>query len=187
MKKIFFLAVLLSAFSAAATAQQLTATATISDAHLTRPRKVNNPYIVSTAASRISAPDLEREAFKLLNEKRAAEHLAPLAWDEEVAKVARVHSQNMANHKFFSHRGLDGSMVNDRADKVGLSKWRLIGENIAYMRGYSDPAAFAVECWMNSAAHKQNLLGKDWKQSAVGVAVADDGSLYFTQVFMVRK
>ena len=98
-----------------------------------------------------------------------------------------MHSNNMANYKFFSHRGLDGRMVNDRADSVGLNKWRGIGENIAFERGYDHPASFAVEKWMESPSHRQNLLGQSWKESAVGIAVAPDGSYYFTQVFLERK
>ena len=113
--------------------------------------------------------------------------LPQLTWSDEVAKVARAHSQNMAGYKFFSHQGLDGLMVNGRADQAGLNKWRSIGENIAFMRGYEHPAEFAVECWMESVSHRNNLLRADWKESAIGVAQASDGSYYFTQVFLIRR
>jgi uncharacterized protein YkwD len=130
---------------------------------------------------------LEREAFALINRQRASQGLPSLLWSEEVARVARVHSQNMANYKFFSHQGLDGRMVNDRADSVGLTKWRAISENIAFMRGYSNPADFAVQKWMESPGHRRNLLGQSWRETAVGVAIAPDGSYYFTQVFLERR
>ena len=108
-------------------------------------------------------------------------------WNDDVATLARLHSHNMADGRFFSHRGSDGSMVDDRADRLGLGAWRLIGENIAYMRGYEDPAALAVEKWMESTAHRKNLLGPNWKESAVGVAITEDGTYYMTQVFLLRK
>jgi uncharacterized protein YkwD len=130
---------------------------------------------------------LEREAFALINRQRAAQGLPTLLWSEEVARVARMHSQSMANFKYFSHQGLDGRMVNDRADSVGLTKWRAISENIAFMRGYANPAEFAVQKWMESPGHRRNLLGQTWKETAVGVAVAPDGSYYFTQVFLERR
>jgi uncharacterized protein YkwD len=130
---------------------------------------------------------LEREAFAKINQQRAAQGLPSLLWNDEVAKVARMHSQNMANYKFFSHQGLDGRMVNDRADSVGLTKWRAIGENIAFMKGYASPVNAAVQGWLNSPSHKRNLLGQTWRESAVGVAVAPDGSYYFTQVFLERR
>lgn len=141
--------------------------------------------------SNVPAPltifDLERQAFQLINEKRGEQGLNPLEWNETVAKVARLHSQDMANNKFFSHTGHDGSSVDDRADSVGLSKWRAIGENIAYNRGYAQPVEFAVERWMQSAKHKQNLLDDRWQESAIGVAVSPEGAYYFTQVFLLRK
>lgn len=145
------------------------------------------PKTESKPESTNSTFALEKKVFALINEKRAEQGLPPLEWSDEVAKIARVHSQNMANYKFFGHVGQDGKMVNDRADMLGVSKWRAIGENIAFNRGYENPCEFAVERWMLSASHKQNLLDIRWKESGIGVAIANDGSYYFTQVFMVRK
>lgn len=188
MKKLLFLCVFTLLFSVNLAAQIGTNNLNFDNqsAALMRPRKIENAPDAKPANA-LSALELERQAFELLNEKRGEQGLFALVWDEDAAKVARSHSQNMANHKFFSHRGLDGSLVSDRADKSGLSKWRLIGENIAYLRGYRNPVEFAVECWMKSASHKQNLLNKEWKQTAVGIAVTDDGTYYFTQVFLLRK
>jgi uncharacterized protein YkwD len=31
------------------------------------------------------------------------------------------------------------------------------------------------------------MMDPNWKESAIGVAKAADGSVYFTQVFLVRK
>lgn len=134
-----------------------------------------------------AAAEVERQVFNLLNAERRSKGLAELEWSDDVAAVARLHSHNMADGKFFSHRGSDGSMVDDRADRLGLGAWRVIGENIAYMRGYEDPAALAVEKWMDSTAHRKNLLGSNWRESAVGVAITEDGTYYMTQVFLLRK
>lgn len=134
-----------------------------------------------------AAAQLERRVFEMLNAERRSQGLSELEWNDDVAAVARLHSQNMAEAKFFSHRGSDGSMVDDRADRMGLGAWRTIGENIAYTRGYDDPAGLAVEKWMESTAHRKNLLGGSWKESAVGVAITADGTYYLTQVFLLRK
>lgn len=134
-----------------------------------------------------AAGNLERKVFSLLNDVRRTKGLEVLEWNDDVAAVARLHSQNMADENFFSHRGSDGSMVDDRADRLGLGAWRVIGENIAYMRGYDDPATLAVEKWMESTAHRNNLLGPNWKQSAVGISITKDGTYYMTQVFLLRK
>jgi len=152
-----------------------------------RPRIVEDKAAEVKASVVVNIGATERAAFELLNQKRAENGLKPLVWSNEVAAIARLHSQSMAANKFFSHRGLDGSMVSDRADRSGLTKWRSIGENIAFNRGYKDPIEMAVKLWMESTSHRHNLLSDSWKESAVGVAIAADGSYYLTQVFLTRK
>lgn len=152
------------------------------DDGLVRPRRVEDaavPTAVNTAAS-------EHAAFEMINQKRAENGLKPLIWSDEVAAIARLHSRNMASLGFFGHRGVDNKMVSDRADDAGLKRWRSIGENIAFERGYQDPIAKAVQLWLDSPAHRQNLMNSDWREAAIGVSVAADGSYYFTQVFLKR-
>lgn len=160
----------------------------LDSSNITRPRifptTVEKP---KTPENNLSARNLEQIAFQLSNDRRATQDLPPLVWDNDVARIARLHSENMAKNNFFSHKGLDGLMVNNRADLFGINKWRAIGENIAYNRGYDNPAEFTVECWMKSDSHRANLLDNRWKESAIGAAVADDGSFYFTQVFLLRR
>ncbi len=136
---------------------------------------------------RLSAAAIEQQVFAMINAEREKKGLSRLDWSESLAALARVHSEDMAHEKFFSHRGSDGSLVDERADKLGLGAWRSIGENIAYMRGYDDPAELAVQKWMESTAHRNNLLGPNWKESAVGVAMTADGTYYMTEVFIYRK
>lgn len=146
--------------------------------------KTDNSTISSASAPLYAK--LERQVFDLLNQKRTENNLSPLVWSDDMAKIARQHSENMATLKFFSHTGKDGLMVHDRADALGISNWRAIGENIAYNRGYDKPAEFAIERWMLSPAHRDNILSKMWKEAGIGAAIADDGAYYFTQVFVER-
>ena len=129
---------------------------------------------------------IERTVFELVNQKRAENGLSTLTWSDQLETIARAHSQNMADFSFFSHRGLDNKMVSDRADASGVRKWSAIGENIAYNRGYHDPLAKAVDLWLNSPSHRHNMMDGGWKEAAVGIAVAADGSYYFTQVFLKK-
>ena len=129
---------------------------------------------------------LERQAFDILNQRRAEKGLPAIKWSEDMAKVARVHSLEMAQFNYFSHAGRDGKMVNDRADLLGFSNWQALGENIAFSRGYEKPAELACEGWMKSPAHRDNILNTRWKEAGIGVAQAADGSFYFTEVFIMR-
>jgi|SoiMethySBSTD1v2_1073268.scaffolds.fasta_scaffold123983_2 uncharacterized protein YkwD len=140
----------------------------------------------SSRAVPTSASDVERRAFELTNAERQASGLRFLMWDESLARLARFHSRNMAEDHFFSHRSPDGEMVDDRANKLGIVKWIGIGENIAYLNGYADPATIAVGKWMKSPLHKQNILNGQWQASAIGAAIDKDGKIYLTQVFIMR-
>lgn len=152
-----------------------------------RPRVVDAKTSGFSASVIANVASAEHSAFNLINQKRLENGLKPLAWSDALANIARQHSQNMAEFKFFSHRGVDNKMVSDRADNEHLGKWRAIGENIAFNRGYQDPVGKAVELWLDSPSHRHNLMDDNWKESAIGVAVAPDGSYYFTQVFLLRK
>lgn len=121
-----------------------------------------------------------------MNAQRVASGLQSLQWDEQIVALARTHSESMAEGKYFSHRDPNGGFVDSRAAKLGIFNWMAIGENIAFMKGYDDPASMAVEKWMQSTSHKKNILSSQWRESAIGVAVAADGSIYFTQVFISK-
>lgn len=153
----------------------------------TRPRVVKR--IVSTSANSSAAASIsssERRIFALINGKRSDAGLKPLVWSEKLAAIARSHSADMAKRGYFDHRSPSGKRVADRADDAHLGEWRSIGENIAANRGYGDPMSRAVDGWQSSPLHKRNFLTGCWTESAIGVAVASDGTYYFTQVFLKR-
>jgi uncharacterized protein YkwD len=155
---------------------------------LSRPRVYTDNRPASADSSKVfRAFDLERRTFDLINQRRDKCGLPPLKWSDDVARIARFHSENMANFNFFSHTDMNGLMVNDRADFLGIRKWQAIGENIAYNQGFENPVEFAVERWMQSPKHRDNLLSSRWRESGIGIAVTGNGTYYFTEVFLVRK
>jgi uncharacterized protein YkwD len=127
---------------------------------------------------------MERNAFDLINKQRVEAGLDSLKWSDKVAELARLHSNNMAEYNFFSHKGLDGMMVDDRAAQLKMGAWNAIGENIAFMKGFPNPVETAVDRWLKSPSHKHNLLDPAWAETAVGLAATPDGKYYFTQVFI---
>jgi uncharacterized protein YkwD len=76
--------------------------------------------------------------------------------------------------------------LKERARANGIAHFRVIGENIAYNKGYDDPGGFAVERWMISSGHRANILYVGFQASAIGSYVSADGSVYLTQVFITR-
>lgn len=137
-----------------------------------------------TNRSSASLFSLEQQAFQIINQQRAENGMPALKWNENMARAARLHSDNMARLKFFDHRGMDGLTVNDRAKSITNRTWYLISENIAFNKGFGKPVETACRHWMQSAGHRQNILDPDWTESGIGAAIAADGTFYFTQVFI---
>ena len=163
-------------------------------AGLVRPRRVKVEDSAATeTAAEVKAPvsdptPIERRAFEQTNLARAENGLAALTWDPELCLMARAHSELMAEEGFFSHKNPDSSglQLKDRARLSGIAHFRVIGENIAYNKGYDDPAGFAVERWMTSSGHRANILYPGFQSAAIGSFVAADGSVYLTQIFIAR-
>lgn len=132
------------------------------------------------------ATTIERRAFEKTNQARVANGLTQLVWDPELCRMARTHSEKMGRLGFFSHQTPEGSQLKDRARAMGILHFRVIGENIAYNKGYEDPGTFAVERWLISSAHRANILYVGFQSSAIGSYVSADGSVYLTQVFITR-
>jgi uncharacterized protein YkwD len=155
-----------------------------------RPRRV--AVGDAAAAASITSPALEdanaveRRAFEQTNLARTKNGLPVLTWDPVLCRMAREHSEQMASLGYFSHETPDGMQLKERAHASGILHFRVIGENIAYNKGYDDPGGFAVERWLTSSGHRENMLNPVFQASAIGSYVAADGSTYLTQIFIAR-
>ena len=124
----------------------------------------------------------EDRAFDLVNQERVKAGLAPLVMDEAVRRVARAHSGDMAERNFFSHVNPDGLNPFQRLDAAGID-YGWAGENIAW-NNFADPAQAAVDGWMASPGHRENILRPQFTRTGMGVAPDGAGGFYFTQVFI---
>jgi len=160
--------------------------APISRARRVTPEETSSTPPTANATSLDTPTEVEQRAFEQTNSARIKSGLAPLVWDPELCRMARAHSENMAKQGFFSHETPEGLQLKERAHENGIAHFRVIAENIAYNKGYSDPGGFAVERWMISSGHRANILYIGFQASAIGSYVAADGSTYLTQVFIAR-
>jgi uncharacterized protein YkwD len=120
----------------------------------------------------------EQLILKLINAEREKEGLKPLQPDHKMNRAARSHSLNMAKHNVLTH-SLDGKGAAERLADVGY--WfRTFGENCGM--GSRSPAA-AVQMWLNSAPHKENILTAEFTETGIGIAVGRKGVKFYTQVF----
>lgn len=125
----------------------------------------------------------EREIHKLINKQRRKKGLDDLQWSGDLERLARNYSQKMADGKFFSHYDRNGDSIVQRAGKMRIKGWRKIGENLFYSQPYKKLNELAVEKWMQSPSHRENILDRNYNTTGIGIAQARDGSIYITQVF----
>jgi uncharacterized protein YkwD len=127
--------------------------------------------------------ELERATVDAVNRERERQGLRPLAVSPTLTRIARAHSAYQAKVGKSEHEGEGGSLPVDRA-RTGGVEWSALAENVAMNLGYSDPVAVAVRGWMKSAPHRRNILDPVFEQTGIGIVAAEDGAIYFTQLFL---
>ena len=162
---------------------------------------------------RFDGPALEKEIHELINGERVNRGVPELLWDEEIAVIARDHSEDMATNDYFRHDNLRGESPTDRGNRAGYPCHKSLGggafsyglgENIwrgweysSYTYGaggtqydwmsQNQLARAAVSSWMNSTGHRENILDPQYDKTAIGVgfgtAGGKDHAVYLTQNF----
>jgi uncharacterized protein YkwD len=125
----------------------------------------------------------EAQLLEAVNRIRAENGLPVQRASAPLAQVARLHSEDMARREFFAHTTPEGYDLSRRIQGRDLPFLRL-AENIGRNRGHDDPVAEAVRGWMDSSAHRRNILDRDLIETGIGIAMDEHGTFYFTQVFL---
>jgi len=128
---------------------------------------------------------LEQAVFDRINTVRKEHGLEAVRFADDLLKLARHHSHDQAERNTLTHRSADGKNAGARLDAAKVA-WVRYGENVALVKGYSDPAGTVVDAWMRSPGHAANVLDERLAESALGVAQAADGTYFLTQIFVTR-
>jgi len=124
---------------------------------------------------------MEVDAHDQVNAYRASLGLPPLELDPLLGDISREHSDGMAAGVVaFGHDGFEA-----RAEEIAEAGAYAVGENVAFNGGFDDPVTIAVEGWIDSPPHHENIVG-DFTHSGVGIAFADDDTVYFTHMFSAQ-
>lgn len=107
--------------------------------------------------------------FSLVNQDRAANGAAPLAWSGSLARVAQYRAQDMLNRDYFSHYDPSTGQL---AFVELLHLWGIpymtAGENIAWS---TNPSMAGINTmFMNSPEHRANILNGAYHRAGIGVA-----------------
>ncbi|MDF5722076.1 MAG: CAP domain-containing protein [Rhizonema sp. PD37] len=133
---------------------------------------------VALSTTTVKTTDLEKSVFNQINRYRVTKGLSKLSLSSKISRQARIHSQNMASGQVpFSHKGFE-----QRVNAIPIP-YRSAAENLAFNRGYSDPANEAIIDWIHSPGHLHNLKG-NYNLTGIGVAANNKGDVYLTQIFL---
>jgi uncharacterized protein YkwD len=116
-------------------------------------------------ASQISA----EEVIRITNEKRAQNGLAPLTHNPALSQAAQAKGIHMIEKDYWAHVAPDGTQPWKFFTDFGY-KYRYAGENLA--RDFSN-AASAVDAWMASNSHRENMLSTKYKEIGIGIVEGD--------------
>lgn len=159
----------------------------------------------------IDPHQLELTIHHNTNKARLLRGLQELDWSDEISEIARSHSQDMAINAYFGHVNKKGESASERAARFGYSGLHTnpqyviqgIGENLFATHRYEEYmiskdsldvtqyyvkwkdteiiAIEAVEAWLKSLPHRNNLLSTAYTRQGIGVSIGTNGTVFVTQ------
>src|SRR5262245_16758240 len=165
-------------------------------------------FTLSQAQPNIDPFNLELRIHELINVERAAQKLRPLRVDKRLFDVARVHSKDMFDRKYFDHIDPDGKGPTARGRALHYTCRKMSGdyiteglsENIFQNNLYNrvlfngdkatydwntteDIAQSTVKGWMASLGHRHNILSGTFDREGIGVYITPNDQVMITQLF----
>jgi uncharacterized protein YkwD len=155
----------------------------------------------------INASSLEARVHMLVNQVREEHGLPALGMDAALSSLARAHSRDMAENRYFGHVNLDERDATARGAAVGYSCHKAadpyyshaIAENLFATERYPEGlvrdgraveyrwvreeaiAEETVDAWMNSPDHRVNILDPGVGREGIGVAIAEYDLVFVTE------
>jgi uncharacterized protein YkwD len=126
-----------------------------------------------TASAACYSPNRNERGFaRLINVARSS---GDLRLDPELSKVAKVHTREMVRANSLHHS--TSTQLRTR-----ITNWSSLGENV----GVGSTVTSLHQAFMNSTAHKDNILESTFRHVGVGV-IKDDGRMWVTVIFEARS
>ena len=137
---------------------------------------------------------IERQIYDMNNQVRISQGVSVLSYNDELAKLAKDHSEDMQKRFYFSHDTPEGLNPTDRAVKNGINVVKNygfyyqtgIGENIMDMPITFIPifiwnsdclitinnkqiSQCTIDGWKRSQGHYENMINPSYDEIGVGV------------------
>ncbi|MGW6555473.1 CAP domain-containing protein, partial [Streptomyces sp. NPDC055051] len=133
------------------------------------------PQTGSVLAAPVTAPARAaryvRDVVALANAERDRAGCEPLRTEARLTEAAQGHADDMAARDFYAHDNPEGHDGGDRIKASGYA-WSAWGENIH--KGPKTPE-LAMDDWIESPAHRANIVNCAFRDIGVGVTLTADG------------
>ena len=123
-------------------------------------------YLALVNPSQLTASVVPSEVAVLTNQNRIDNGLSALTVNPLLTQAAQLKAEDMAQNSYYAHIGPDGKSPLYWLTRVGY-KYLNAGENLVIDRTTSEQA---VDAWMSSPDHRENILRPQFTEIGVGVA-----------------
>lgn len=121
----------------------------------------------------------EQEVLDLINAEREKQGLGKLQVYNELQRVAKLKAEDIINNSYFSHTSPVLGTPFEMLKNEGI-QYKYAGENLAG----NETGIKAVDAWMNSQAHKDNILDTDYEYTGICVVDSEIYGKVYVQLFM---
>lgn len=127
----------------------------------------------------VTLSDDEQRTLDLINEYRVQNGLSEVKPFSDLQDVAKLKAEDLVNNEYFSHTsatlGTPFEMLKDNE-----VTYKIAGENLA---GSTTPEK-AVEAWINSPSHRENILEERFEYTGIYVIDSPVYGSIFVQLFI---
>jgi uncharacterized protein YkwD len=128
-----------------------------------------SPELLGGGCYKFSGAD--RQFAQVTNAARSSRNIGTMKLDPELSRVAKLHTKEMIKKNTLYH-----------ADAAALTRrvrnWSTLGENV----GVGSTVSSLQDAFMNSTAHRDNILHKSFRYVGIG-AITKDGRMWVTLNF----
>lgn len=147
-----------------------------------------NAAVLPSSDARVQK--LENLMAEIVNNERRLRNLPALKYNERMASIARAHSAEMRDKKYFAHES-PTPRLREPLDRyvAGTGRTpRLVAENVYRVWGgrsflTEKDLRDAHQALMDSPGHRSNILLEGATQTGIGLATNAGGDLWITQLY----
>lgn len=121
----------------------------------------------------------EIEVFELINNYRKENKLKKLQISKELQQIAKIKANDLLYSEQFSHISPNFGSTFDIIKEKNI-RYKVSGENLAG----NISSKKAVEAWINSETHRNNILDEEYNYTAISVVESPIYGKIFVQLFI---